>query len=180
MSTQLTYATMPKDLKRIANDALGLGVLKSVFVSGVEYNLIFKVSDGVVVGFGLYHFDERTLGEEKYTVGVIDIVCVDTPYRTNGFGSSLTFGILCKMSAHNVDRVELVLKTPRRDVAIDTTPGVPTGGSTEMLESLGFRRVQRFEGHYAKRSAMFGTDCILCNSEPDSCDGILYAISDRD
>ena len=180
MSSKLTYSSLPSEIKKIANESLGLGVLKSLFSYSYTYHLIIKISDGIFIGFALYHFEQNRMKDGSvYTTGVIDCVCVSTPYRKEGFGTLLTFGVLRKLSAYGADRVELLLKTP--PIADrDGEPGAPIIGSEDLLFCLGFRKVEVFEGHYKDQSQKYGYDCIFCGNRPDSCQAILYAINDRD
>lgn len=176
MTSQLTYQSLPREIKRIANDSLGNGVLRSLFSYANTYHLIIKISDGVFIGFALYHFHtERMDDGTVYTVGVIDAVCVDTAYRKSGFGTLLTFGVLRKMSAYGVDRVELMLKTPRLDDR-DGEAGVPLIGSEKLLAYLGFRRVEVFEERFLEPSVRYSYDCLFCGNRPDTCRAVLYAI----
>jgi ribosomal protein S18 acetylase RimI-like enzyme len=180
MSSKLTYASLPLEIKKIANDSLGLGVLKSMFSYSNAYHLMIKISDGVFIGFALYHFKNTPMADGKpYVTGVIDCVCVAAPYRKEGFGTVLTFGTLRKMSAYGADRVELMLKSPGVDDR-DGEPGVPLIGSEELLYALGFRRVEVFDHYYEPNSVKYGYDCLFCGNKPDTCKGILYAINDRD
>lgn len=178
MSSKLTYAVLPVEIKKIANDSLGLGVLKSLFSYGKTYNLMIKISDGVFIGFALYHYEHTKVGGEDLVTGVIDCVCVATPYRKEGFGTLLTFGVLRKMSAYGADRVELMMKVPPREDR-DYEPGVPIIGSGELLSALGFKPIKKYHSYWAARSEKYGYDCHFCGNKPDSCDGVLYAITER-
>jgi hypothetical protein len=141
---------------------------------------MIKISDGIFIGFALYHFQTSRLSNgEVYTTGVIDCVCVSTPYRKEGFGTLLTFGSLRKMSAYGSDRIELMLKTPGFDNR-DGEPGVPLIGSEQLLKQMGFRQVKIFPNHYDKKSKKYGYDCKFCGSKPDACTGVLYAINGRE
>lgn len=180
MSSSLTYASLPIEIKKIANEALGLGVLKSLFSYSHTYHLMIKISDGVFIGFALYHFQKTRLKSGKtYVTGVIDCVAVATQHRQEGFGTLLTFGVLRKMSAYGADRVEIMLKTPHVDDR-DGYPGVPLVGSEDLLHHLGFRRVKAYENNYVAKSKKYGYDCSFCGNRPDTCIGILYAINDND
>lgn len=179
MSSKLTYASLPLEVKKIANESLGLGVLKSLFNYSHTYHLMIKISDGAFIGFALYHFQTTRLkGGKSYVTGVIDAVCVSTPYRREGFGTLLTFGVLRKMSAHGADRVELMLKTPGVDDR-DGEPGVPLLGSEELLFCLGFRKVKVYDRHYEEKSKKYNYDCLFCGNRPDTCKAVLYAINDK-
>lgn len=173
--SSLTYASLPKEVKRIGEKSLGAGFLRSLFSYGKDYSLIIKVSDGIVVGFSLYHYDVKTLAPGKtYKTGVIDCICVDTPYRREGFGSFITFSTLRKMGACGADRIEIVLKKPEKDLD-DCDPGVPLEGSEIMLQSLGFRKIKEFKKVFYSMSEKKGFECAFCGQYPDVCDGILYA-----
>lgn len=178
MSSKLTYASLPIELKKIANESLGLGVLKSLFSYNRTYFLMIKVSDGIFIGFALYHFENSTVGDRTLVTGVMDAVVVAPAYRKEGFGTLLTFGVLRKMSAHGADRVEIMLKVPS-SVDPDSTPGVPLIGSEEVLAALGFSLVREYHGYYTNKSAKYSYDCRFCGDRPDSCVGLLYAITER-
>lgn len=180
MAQKLTYISLPMEIKKIANESLGLGVLKSLFSYAHTYHLMIKISDGVFIGFALYHFREVSLQNgKKFVTGVIDAVCVSQTHRKEGFGTLLTLGVLRKMSAYGVDRVEMVLKTPKL-VDIESEPGVPIMGNEKFLKSLGFRKVKVYEDYYEKKALKYGYDCILCGNRPDTCSGHLYAIDNQD
>lgn len=174
MSGKLTYSSLPLEIKKIANGSLGMGFLKSLFKYHYTYHLMIKISDGAFIGFALYHY-ENTRGKKGHVTGVIDCICVDTPYRKDGFGTLLTFGTLRKMSAYGCDRVEMNLKTPGLDDK-DGEPGVPLIGSEELLRSLGFRFVKVQHDHYFKSSVKYNYDCAFCGNKPDTCKAVLYVI----
>ena len=178
MSGKLTYASLPPEIKRIANGSLGIGFLKTLFSYSNTYHLMIKISDGAFIGFSLYHFEttKGAEGSEPVVTGVIDCVCVAAPYRKEGFGTLLTFGTLRKMSASGADRVELMLKTPDMDDR-EGEPGIPLIGNEELLKHLGFKFVKVFNDHYHKRSEKYGYDCAFCGNRPDTCKGVLYAIT---
>jgi len=178
MSSKLTYAVLPIEIKKIANDSLGLGVLKSLFSYNHTYNLMIKISDGVFIGFALYHYQTTKVGGENLITGVIDCVCVAVPYRKEGFGTLLTFGVLRKMSAYGADRVELMMKVPPFEDR-DAEPGIPIIGSGELLNALGFKPIKKYHDYWASKSEKYGYDCLFCGNKPDSCEGILYAITER-
>lgn len=176
MSGKLTYASLPTEIKKIANDSMGIGFLKTLFNYSNTYHLMIKISDGAFIGFSLYHFETTKSEVGQLTTGVIDAVCVAAPYRKEGFGTLLTFGTLRKMSAYGADRVELLLKTPAMDNR-DGEPGVPLIGSEELLRHLGFKLVKVFNDHWSQKSQKFGFDCAFCGNRPDTCKGVLYAIT---
>lgn len=177
MSSKLTYASLPMEIKKIANDSLGLGVLKSLFSYANTYHLMIKISDGAFIGFALYHFEESRMKDgSKYIVGIIDAVVVDTTYRKNGFGTTLTFGVLRKMSAYGADRVEIMLKSPS-PLDRDGEPGIPLIGSHQTLELVGFKKVKTFNNHYDSISRKYGYDCNFCGNRPDTCRATLFSIN---
>lgn len=179
-SARLTYSSLPKEVKDIANNSLGTGVLRSMFDYSATYHLMMKVSDGAFIGFVLYHFERRKIGSKSYVTGVIDTVCVDRAYRKEGFGTLLTYGSLRKMSASgNVDRVEIMLKSPGHYDA-DTMPNVPVLGSEELLTAMGFRKIETIENYYYRQSQKYGYDCIVCHERPCTCKGLLFAINATD
>lgn len=180
MSSKLTYTSIPNEIKKIANESLGLGVLKSMFSYSNTYHLMIKISDGEFIGFSLYHFQNTKMDNGKsYVTGVIDCVCVATPYRKEGFGTLLTFGTLRKMSAYGADRVEMLLKTPGGDDR-DGEPGVPLIGSEHLLYSMGFRKIKVYDNYFREKSIKYTYDCKFCGNRPDTCKAILYSINDRE
>lgn len=179
-SSRLSYSSLPQEIKHIANNSLGAGVLKSLFDQSKTYHLMIKISDGAFIGFVLYHFERRKMGRRTYTTGVIDTVCVDLEYRKEGFGTLLTFGVLRKMSAQgSVDRVEITLKAPSTYDA-ETMPRVPILGSPDLLKALGFRMVDVIPDFAYHRSKKYGYECIVCEDKPCTCKGILFAINATD
>lgn len=180
MSSKLTYSSIPTEIKQIANESLGLGVLKSLFSYSNTYHLMIKISDGVFIGFALYHFqNSKNSAGESYVTGVIDCVCVSTPYRKEGFGTLLTFGVLRKMAAYGADCIELMLKTPTVDDR-DGEPGIPIVGSEQLLYTLGFRKVKVYENYFETKSKKYAYDCKFCGNKPDSCSGVLYSIDESE
>lgn len=178
MGSKLTYASLPNEIKRIANESLGLGVLRSMFSYNDTYHLIIKISDGIFIGFALYHFQKMKMKDGSIlTTGVIDCVCVATAYRKEGFGTLLTFSVLRKMSAYGANRVEITMKSPPIEDR-DGEPGVPLVGSEELLLCLGFRRVKIFDNQFINISQKYGYDCLFCGNRPDTCRAVLYAIND--
>ena len=176
MTSRLTYSSIPNEIKKIANESLGMGVLRSLLSYAKTYHLIIKISDGIFIGFALYHYQSKQMKDgSTYTTGVIDCVCVSTPYRREGFGTLLTFSVLRKMNAYGVDRIEILLKKPESGRR-DSEPGVPLIGSEDLLIALGFRKVKTYKGNFNQISRKYGYDCIMCNNHPDTCQGILYAI----
>lgn len=176
MDPRLTYASIPDEVKLIAKDSLGLGVLRSLLSYAHTYHLIIKISDGDVVGFSLYHFEE-TQGSsgESYIVGVVDCICVKDIYRRDGFGTILTFQTIRKMHAYGARRVELVLKTPAPE-DFDSTPGFPFGGNGSLLCAMGFRKVKDFEGYFEQLSQRGNYLCRFCEQYPDTCQASLFVI----
>lgn len=179
MSAKLTYAVLPPEIKKIANDSLGIGVLKSLFNYENTYNLMIKISDGVFIGFAIYHYQTTEIAGKRQITGVIDCVCVSAPYRKEGFGTLLTFGILRKMAAYGADRVELMMKQPATGSDRDFEPGVPAIGSGALLDALGFKLIKKYPAYWSEKSEKYGYDCLFCNTKPDQCDGLLYAITER-
>lgn len=178
--SSINYSSLPKELKRIGHDALGRGVLQSVFNYRHSYELIVKLSDGEHAGFSLYHIEEYPMqNEETYRIGVIDALCVATQLRGIGFGSQITTTTLHEMSKRKINRAEITIKRPSEE-DLDTMPGVPTLGNDYFLRDLGFRKIKTFPKHYRDMSEKFGYDCGTCGNTPDNCDGVLYAINDRD
>lgn len=178
-AVKLTYESLPDEVKKIANDSLGPGVLKSLISYNKTYHLMIKISDGAFIGFSLYYFENTRLKNGKnYTTGKIEAICVSPAYRREGFGTLLTYSTLRKMAAYGADRVEIMLKKPNV-FDKDIRPGTPLIGSSDLLEQLGFRRVKIFENYYTDISNRYKYECILCNSQPDACKGVLYAINDR-
>lgn len=179
MSGKLTYASLPPEIKAMANESLGTGVLKSMFNSASHtFHMVIKISNGQFVGFGLYHFKNMSIpGKGRITVGVIDCICVATPYRRDGFGTLITFSVLRKIASYGAKRAEMVLKTPTVEDR-DGEPGIPLIGSQKVLQTLGFRRVKEYNNHFMTQSKRWGYECRFCGTWPDRCMGILYVIDD--
>lgn len=190
MGSTLTYAALPPDVRRVAAESLGSGVLRSWFTDLCAHHVLMEISDGCFVGFALYHFEQTRLSPDADVVsdpqgvlakGVVDCVCVAPPYRGGGFGRRLTFGALLKMSAVGVRRIETMLKVPHAgaDVDHDVSPGVPCSGSPQFWTNLGFRKVGDFPGVFADMSrSVVEYDCAMCHCTPDVCDGVLFAVDD--
>lgn len=180
MKQKLNYSSLPLEIKKIANESLGLGVLKSLFRYSKTYHLMIKISDGVFIGFSLYHFEKTKMSNgESYIKGIIDCVCVATAYRKEGFGTLLTFGTLRKMSAYGANRIEIMLKKPTF-YDRDGEPGVPLIGSEKLLQTMGFEKTKTYDNYFIEDSIKHNYDCLSCGNKPDSCSGVLYSINDND
>lgn len=181
---ELTYDKVPVDVKRIADESMGKGALKSLWNSIVEntpgrnpkFYLILRVVDGEPVGFALFHYAIVSTRRFDYTIGVIDAVCVSTPYRGSGYGSMLTFNVLRRMSLHGVNRVELMLKAKKSDG--DELPTLTTVGSERFLFDLGLKKIAYIEDYWREDSLTWGYDCVVCHERPDSCTGVLMAVNE--
>ena len=181
---ELTFDQVPADGKRIADESMGKGALKSLWTSIVEstpggrpkFYLILRVVDGEPVGFALFHYASISTKRFTYTIGVIDTVCVSAPYRSYGYGAMLTFNVLRRMSIHGINRVELVLKAGSKDG--DDLPGEPILGSERFLFDLGFRRIDYIDDYWREDSLECAYDCPICHSRPDRCVGVLMAINE--
>jgi len=179
MSSKITYSSLPVQVKRIAQESLGRGVLQSLFNYNTDYHILIKIEDGETIGFALYHFNTEELESGKnYITGVIDCICVSTRYRNEGYGTKLTVGVLRKMAAKNVSRIELMLKKPVIEDR-DSEPGFPIRGSEELLIDLGFRKVMEYKSYYSGNSKDSKYECIFCGNNSDTCTGVLYAINER-
>lgn len=174
------------DLIRIADDSLGYGALESMWraieedVPNVSFYVILRVIEGEPIGFALFHYERLRSKRFSYTVGVVDTICVAEAYRGSGFGSFLTFNVLKRMSAHGVNRVELVMKEPSTETASlqDVTPGKLMVGSERFLYDLGFKKVQYLPKYWAADSEDRNYDCALCHGIPDTCTGVLFAVNE--
>lgn len=175
MGGKLTYASVPSEVKKIANESLGFGFFRAIFDTNETFHLMLKVSEGEFVGFALYHFRNETKNGESFVVGVIDCICVSTKFRGQGFGTLLTFGVLRKMSVYGADRIEMFLKTPQWDDR-DGEPGIPFMGSEKLLLHMGFKKSKIFKKYYYTSSRKFGYDCSFCGNKPDTCTAVLYTI----
>lgn len=165
--TVVTYQSMPPEVKRIANETLGVGVLAHMMSYDYTYEVVLKINNGVIVGFGVFHTKEVNISNELTSLtGVIDCVCVDRNYRNEGFGKSLTLAILRKMAARKVKRIEIIVKRPVDDEEML--------GTEEFWTKIGFRRVKVLRRFYANQSDLY--DCALCHDNPDSCDAVLLSI----
>lgn len=170
----LSYASMPMETKKLANANLGRGVLKSVFNGSHEYHLMLKIEDGKLIGFAIYHFEERTVADQYQLVGVLDCIVIDAPHRKCGYGSSVTFAILRKMAGYGVNRVEVLSKEPGY-FDRDGEPGVPLASPESILGLLGFKKVRTFHDYYENQSTKYGYQCKFCGNPVDSCKAVLYA-----
>lgn len=178
MNAKLTYTSLPPEIKAMANESLGAGVLKAMFNHANTSHMVIKVSNGQFVGFGLYHFKTvRVPGKSPKTVGVIDCICVAAPFRKDGFGTLITFSVIRKIASYGATRTEITLKTPRIEDR-DGEPGLPLIGNQQVLTTLGFRRVKVYENHFYDHSKRWGYECRLCGTWPDKCKGIFYVIED--
>ena len=181
---ELTYDKVPNDVKRIADESMGKGALKSLWNSVVEstldkktkFYMILRVVDGIPVGFALFHYAIVSTRKFDYTIGVIDAVCVSTPYRGSGYGAMLTFNVLRRMSLHGINRVELMLKARKTDE--DDIPGEPIMGSERFLFDLGFKKIAYVDDYWREDSLNWSYDCLVCHERPDECTGILMAINE--
>lgn len=170
----LSYASMPLETKKLANANLGRGVLKSVFSGSHEYHLMLKIEEGKLIGFAVYHFEERTILEASQLIGILDCIVIDAPSRKSGYGSNMTFAILRKMSGYGVNRVEILSKDPGY-FNRDGEPGVPLASPDSILELLGFKKIRVFHDYYENQSTKYGYQCKFCGNSVDSCKAILYA-----
>ena len=181
---ELTFDRVPRDVKRIADESMGRGALKSIWASVVEsttdsrpkFYLILRVVDGVPVGFALFHYAVISTRQFDYTIGVIDAVCVSSPYRGSGYGSMLTFNVLRRMSLHGVNRIEIVLKSAGMDD--DGLPAEPILGSERFLYDLGFKKIAYIPEYWREDSISSSYDCLICHRRPDACTGVLFAVNE--
>lgn len=181
---ELTFDRVPTDVKRIADESLGKGALRSMWMSIVEstpggkptFYMILRLVEGQPVGFALFHYASLSTQKFKYTIGVIDAVCVSAPYRSSGYGAMLTFNVLRRMSVHGINRVELALKAGSKDN--DELPGEPILGSERFLFDLGFRRIAYIDNYWREDSIEYPYDCPICHSKPDKCMGIVMAVNE--
>lgn len=170
----LSYFNLPADVKRLASASLGRGVLKSVFKGGCEYHLVLKINNGELIGFAIYHFEERVISGKASLVGVIDAVIIAVAYRRSGHGGNLTHSVLRKMAGYGVDRIEVLIKEPGysdRDYEL----GVPLASPDVMFLPLGFKRVKVMRDFYKADSVRHRYDCKFCGNSPDTCQSVLYA-----
>lgn len=164
----ITYQALPAEVKKIANESLGVGVLSHLMSYDYSYRIIIKINSGVLVGFALYHLKELTFANgNSRSVGVVDCVCVDKQYRGEGFGRSLTLAVLRKMAAKNVSRIEVTVKRPAGNASVNSDCEV-------FWLNLGFHRVKVFKGYFMKDGGAY--DCALCHEHPDSCEAVLLSI----
>lgn len=178
---RLTYELIPQDIKDIAAAAVGEGALEAVWRSrdddDTPFSLMWKIVDGVSVGFALYHFEELTNGNFKYRVGIIDMLCVLPEYRNRSYGAIITFHVLKAMSVVGVNRIELLMREPATK-EYDDYPNMPTIGSERFLYDLGFKKVAYFPEFWKQQSQRYSYSCHICNSVPDECTGVLMAMNE--
>jgi GNAT superfamily N-acetyltransferase len=182
---ELTFDRVPRDVKRIADESIGRGALRSIWSSVVDetedghpkFYLILRVVDGIPVGFALFHYAIISTRQFDYTIGIIDAVCVSSPYRGSGYGSMLTFNVLRRMSLHGVNRIELVLKASGVDND-DCLPSEPILGSERFLYDLGFKKIAYVSEYWREDSINSSYDCPICHTRPDKCTGVLFAVNE--
>lgn len=181
----LTFERIPDDVKRIADESLGRGALKSIWNSVVEstpdhdpkFYLILRLVEGEPVGFALFHYAVVSTRMFDYVIGVIDAVCVSAPYRGNGYGAMLTYNVLRRMTRHGVNRVEIMLKASKGDDE-DDLPGVAMLGSERFLFDIGFKKIAYLDDYWREDSTDWPYDCPVCRQRPDSCTGVLMAVNE--
>ena len=116
--TRLTYDLIPDDVKAIADESIGPGALQAIWRTHSSangecpFNLMWKIVDGVSVGFALYHYESITNGAFSYRVGIIDMLCVSPTYRKMSYGAVITFHVLKAMSTVGVNRIEMIMREP--------------------------------------------------------------------
>lgn len=172
-----------------------------------SFNLLIRVANGHPVGFALFHYEMVNTKNFQYVIGIIDAVCVRPEYAGKGYGAILTFNVLRRMSLHGVNRIEIILKAPAHDdmsavaadddargAADDSNPLAddaagdststelsmtePYSGSERFLYDLGFRKIAYLEEHWYYQSMDYPYTCIVCDTRPDTCKGILMAINE--
>lgn len=180
----LTYDRVPEDVKRIADESIGRGALKSIWNSVVEstpgknpkFYLILRLVEGEPVGFALFHYAIVRTSAFDYVVGIIDTVCVSSPYRGSGYGAMLTHNVLRRMTRHGVNRVEIMLKAARD--LMEDVPGLPMMGSERFLFDLGFKKIAYLDEYWCEDSIDWPYECPVCRSRPDTCTGVLMAVNE--
>lgn len=180
----LTYDRVPEDVKRIADESIGRGTLKSIWNSVVEstpgknpkFYLILRLVEGEPVGFALFHYAIVRTSAFDYVVGIIDAVCVSSPYRGSGYGAMLTHNVLRRMTRHGVNRVEIMLKAARD--LMEDVPGLPMMGSERFLFDLGFKKIAYLDEYWHEDSIDWPYECPVCRSRPDTCTGVLMAVNE--
>ncbi len=180
----LTYDRVPEDVKRIADESIGRGALKSIWNSVVEstpgknpkFYLILRLVEGEPVGFALFHYAIVRTAAFDYVVGIIDAVCVSSPYRGSGYGAMLTHNVLRRMTRHGVNRVEVMLKAARD--LMEDVPGLPMMGSERFLFDLGFKKIAYLDEYWREDSIDWPYECLVCRSRPDTCTGVLMAVNE--
>ena len=175
----LTLDIVPQDVKDIATRSLGNHALDALFRDQrLPMNLIWKIVDGVSVGFAIYHFETIHNGSFLYRVGIIDMLCVDAPYQHKSYGAMITFYVLKAMSTVEVNRIEIMMHYPAQD-RYDLYPNKPSSGSERFLFDLGFRKVAYFPKYWSKQSERYQYTCAICANSPCTCTGTLMAMNDR-
>lgn len=192
-----SYNDVPRDVKRIADETMGKGALESLWSAIVDdapngnpsFNLLIRVANGHPVGFALFHYETVNTRNFEYVIGIIDAVCVREEYAGKGYGAILTFNVLRRMSLHGVNRIEIILKSPvetmngdtdddPETMDVNTSMSEPYSGSERFLYDLGFRKIAYLEEHWYYQSMDYPYTCIVCQSNPDTCKGILMAINE--
>lgn len=178
---RLTYDLIPDDIKHIADEAIGKGSLEALWRSrdnaDTPFNLMWKIVDGISVGFALYHFEDITNGTFHYRVGIIDTLCVLPEYRSKSYGAIITFHVLKAMGSMGVNRIELIIREPSIKEYAEY-PTMPSIGSERFLFDLGFKKVAYFPDFWKQKSERYAYDCKVCHSHPDACTGVLMAMNE--
>lgn len=178
-SNALSYTSLPTELKRLAKSSLGAGVLKSLFRYRYTYHIMVKADGDTFVSMVLYHYENEVKEGRKITVGVIDCVCVDPNYRSQGFGTLITFATIRKMSVSGAEQIETVMKLPQEDQPKKNWKPF-SQKLDEHMRSLGFSLRGYSDNYYMKSSMKYRYSCIICDSLPDECRAAHYAITSDD
>lgn len=175
----LSYSSLPPELKKLAKNSLGSGVLRSLFRYRYVYHIMVKAIENEIVSMVLYHYESEKKDGEKIVVGVVDCICVDPQYRGQGFGTLITFATLRKMSSSGATEVEALMKLKSKDDGPKNRKPYSVR-LDEFMRSLGFEFLSYNDNYYMKSSMKYRYSCAICESLPDECRAAHYVIAPDD
>ena len=178
-SPALSYSSLPVEIKKLAKSSLGSGVLRSLFRYRYTYHIMVKAIENDIVSMVLYHYESEVRKGKKIVIGIIDCVCVDPRYRSQGFGTLITFATLRKMSASGAVEVETFMKLPAKDDGPKNRKPY-SARLDDFMRSLGFELRGYNDNYYMKSSLKYRYSCVICKTLPDECRSAHYVIDSED
>lgn len=168
MSHVLSYRDIPPEIKKIARDTIGSGVLRATLGYPYTYNLVMRIIEGELVGFALYHVES----EGRKNVGVIDHVCVDPEFQGQGHGTLLLYSAVRKLSLESVVELEMPVRVKEKTRYKSVLPAKVM----KLLEGMGFVLRSCDRDYYVGVSKKYGYQCSTCQQKPDSCSRALFVL----